>query len=187
MRTRRVRDRCLHITDELGQRVHSDVLFARSPFRSAPRSGRSLRFRLVPRDEGFPPVGENLCCCFLVTSLRPKGAELQSSRIDFPGYFLMKRFFTHYLEHVGTFRMKYTLPPLVPRRSDCPGCFLSRLPIGTYGEVYTLCLFHFLSLCRSRTISWFLASTTDSETFTVTLDRWPRTLGLLLLYCPHKF
>lgn len=79
-----------------------------------------------------------------MTSLQPKGAELQSSRIDFPGYFLMKRFSTHYLEHVGTFRMKYTLPPLVPRRSDCPGCFLSRLPIGTYeARFYTLCLFHF--------------------------------------------
>ena len=122
-----------------------------------------------------------------VTSLRPEGTELQSSRIDFPGCFLRVEVFHPLPRTRWCIRMKYTLPPLVPRRSDCPGCFLSRLPIGTYeARFYTLCLFHFLSLCRSQTISWFLASTTDSETFTVTLDRWTRTLGLLLLYRPHK-
>ena len=55
----------------------------------------------------------------------PFREELQPSRVDFPGYFHYWSF-THYLD------MQL---PTRPRRSDCPGCFLSAEPRRTFRTI----------------------------------------------------
>lgn len=59
--------------------------------------------------------------------------------------------------------MTSTLPPLVPRQTDCPGCFLSAESLRTYEASF--CTQSLFSISRPARVpdiaSWVLASTTD--------------------------